>query len=199
MRERLILASASTSRAALLRAAGIDFEIEPAAIDEPRIKRLARVTGDTAISCALALSVEKARASSANYPDALVIGADQILVAGDEWFDKPAGLVEAQTQLRALRGRTHNLATAACVLRNGETLWQATSEPELKMRRFTDAFLDEYLAAEGESLLGSVGAYRLEGRGVQLFSQIAGDHFAILGLPLLELLGFLRQHGIARA
>jgi septum formation protein len=199
MPERLILASASPSRAALLRAAGVDFEIEPAAIDEARIKRLARVIGDSAISCALALSIEKARALSATYPDTLIIGADQILVAGDEWFDKPANLDEARAQLRALRDRAHKLATAACVLRDGEALWQATSEPELKMRPFTDAVLDEYLAAEGESLLGLVGAYRIEGRGVQLFSRIRGDHFSILGLPLLELLDFLRQRGIARA
>jgi septum formation protein len=199
MPERLILASASPSRAALLRAAGVDFEIEPAAIDEARIKRLARVIGDSAISCALALSIEKARALSATYPDTLIIGADQILVAGDEWFDKPANLDEARAQLRALRDRAHKLATAACVLRDGEALWQATSEPELKMRPFTDAVLDEYLAAEGESLLGLVGAYRIEGRGVQLFSRIRGDHFSILGLPLLELLDFLRQRGIALA
>jgi septum formation protein len=199
MPERLILASASPSRAALLRAAGVDFEIEPAAIDEARIKRLARVIGDSAISCALALSIEKARALSATYPNALIIGADQILVAGDEWFDKPANLDEARAQLRALRDRAHKLATAACVLRDGEALWQATSEPELKMRPFTDAVLDEYLAAEGESLLGLVGAYRIEGRGVQLFSRIRGDHFSILGLPLLELLDFLRQRGIALA
>jgi septum formation protein len=199
MPERLILASASPSRAALLRAAGVDFEIEPAAIDEARIKRLARVIGDSAISCALALSIEKARALSATYPNALIIGADQILVAGDEWFDKPANLDEARAQLRALRDRAHKLATAACVLRDGEALWQATSEPELKMRPFTDTVLDEYLAAEGESLLGLVGAYRIEGRGVQLFSRIRGDHFSILGLPLLELLDFLRQRGIALA
>jgi septum formation protein len=199
MPERLILASASASRAALLRSAGVDFQVEPAAIDEARIKRLARVIGDSAISCALALSIEKARALSDSHPDALIIGADQILVTGDEWFDKPANLDEARTQLRALRGRSHNLATAACVLRDGEALWQATSEPELKMRPFTDAFLEEYLAAEGESLLVSVGAYRIEGKGVQLFSRIHGDHFSILGLPLLGLLDFLRHRGIAPA
>ena len=197
MPEQLILASASSARAALLQAAAITFEIEPAPIDETRIRRLARATGDTAAACALAVAVEKARVVSGRHPEALVIAADQILVAGDEWFDKPANLDAARAHLVALRGRTHTLATAACVLCDGTTLWQATSQPELAMRRFSDAFLDAYVAAEGESLLGSVGAYRLEGRGVQLFSRIAGDHFAVLGLPLLELLDFLRQRGIA--
>ena len=196
MPERLILASASASRAALLRAAGVDFEIEPAEIDEARIKRLARAIDDSAISCALALSLEKARAVSARHPGALVVGADQILVAGDEWFDKPADLAAARAQLQALRGRPHSLATAACVLRDGIELWQARSTPELRMRAFSNAFLEAYVAAEGESLLASVGAYRIEGRGAQLFSRITGDHFAVLGLPLLELLDFLRQRGM---
>jgi septum formation protein len=196
MPEPLILASASSARAALLRAAGVRFEIEPAEIDEARIKRLARVTGDTAIACALALAVEKARAVSARNPGAVVIGADQILVAGEEWFDKPADREEARAQLRRLRGRAHVLATAACAIADGTVLWRATSEPELTMRSFSDGFLEDYTAAEGQVLLGSVGAYRLEGRGVQLFSRIAGDYFAILGLPLLELLDFLRTRGV---
>jgi len=196
MPEPVILASASSARAALLCAAGIRFEIEPAAIDEARIKRLARAIGDTAIACALALAVEKARTVSARNPGALVIGADQILVAGEEWFDKPADRDGARTQLRALRDRSHALATAACVMTDGAVLWQATSEPELAMRSFSDAFLEEYVEAEGDVLLGSVGAYRLEGRGVQLFCRIAGDYFAVLGLPLLALLGFLRERKV---
>jgi septum formation protein len=196
MPEPVILASASSARAALLGAAGVLFEIEPAAIDEARIKRLARAIGDTAIVCALALAVEKARTVSARNPGALVIGADQILVAGEQWFDKPADCEEARTQLRALRGRSHVLATAACVLADGAVLWQATTEPELIMRPFSDAFLEEYVLAEGDALLGSVGAYRLEGRGVQLFSRIAGDYFAVLGLTLLDLLGFLRERKV---
>jgi septum formation protein len=196
MPERLILASASSARATLLHAAGVPFEIEPAEIDEARIKRLARVTGDTAIACALALAIEKARTVSARNPGALVIGADQILVAGEEWFDKPADRNGVRAQLWALRGRAHVLATAACALADSSVLWQATSEPELTIRQFSAAFLEEYLAAEGESLFGSVGAYRLEGRGVQLFSGIAGDYFAVLGLPLLELLDFLRTREV---
>jgi nucleoside triphosphate pyrophosphatase len=197
MPERLILASASAARAALLREAGIPFEVRPVSIDEARIKRLARAIGDTAIACALALAAEKARAISRHDPEALVIGADQILVADEEWFDKPTHLAEAKKQLQRLRGRTHQLATAACAVCGGTTIWQAASMPELTMRPFSDAFLDVYVAAEDEALLGSVGAYRLERRGIQLFSGIAGDYFAVLGLPLLELLEFLRTRGVA--
>ena len=199
MPERLILASSSAARATLLRAAGLTFEIEPSAVEEARVKRLARATGDSAVACALALAMEKARVVSVRYTDALIIGADQILVSGEEWFDKPADLNEARMQLRALRGRSHVLATAVSVMRAGAPLWQATSEPALTMRDFSDAFLDSYIAAEGESLLGSVGGYRIEGRGVQLLSWITGDYFAVLGLPLLELLDFLRQGGVAQA
>jgi len=194
--ERLILASASSARAALLGAAGIAFAIEPAAIDEHRVKREARRAGDAATRCATTLAIAKACVVSRRHPEALVIGADQLLVAGTEWFDKPNDLVEARAQLQALRGRTHALATAACVAVGGVPLWRATSTPELTMRPFSDAFLDSYIAAEGEALLGSVGAYRLEGKGVQLFSRISGDHFAVLGLPLLEVLGYLRERGV---
>jgi septum formation protein len=194
--ERVILASASAARAGLLRSAGVDFTAEPAAIDESRLKRAARRRGESAIGCASALAAEKARTVSRRYPEALVIGADQILAIGTEWFDKPADLAEACAQLRVLRGRTHRLETAAVVARGEVLLWRATRAPEMCMRRFSDAFLEAYVAAEGEALLGSVGAYRLEGRGVQLFSRIKGDHFAVLGLPLLELLGFLRERGV---
>jgi septum formation protein len=194
--ERIILASASAARAALLEAAGVEFAIEPAAVDEARLKRGSRQAGDSAIGCASALAAEKACCISRRYPTALVIGADQILAIGAEWFDKPGDLAEARAHLRALRGRTHVLATAVCVACNGKKLWDATSAPELSMRWFSDAFLEAYIAAEGDVLLGSVGAYRLEGRGVQLFSRIVGDHFAVLGLPLIELLGFLRERGV---
>jgi septum formation protein len=192
----LILASASTARAALLQAAGVAFTIEPATIDEAAIKREYRDAGRDAHSCAMALAEAKGRAVATRNPEALVIGADQILVAGTEWFDKPNDLVEALVQLRRLRGREHTLVTAACVMRGQARLWQAITTPKLTMRRFGDAFLADYIEAEGNAVLGSVGAYRLEGRGVQMFARIEGDHFAILGLPLLELLEFLRGHGL---
>ena len=173
--------------------------IEPAGVDEAAIKREARHGGESAIGVAVILATEKARAVSERDPDSLVIGADQLLASGAVWFDKPRDLGEAREQLLGLRGRTHVLATAVCVAQNGVPVWRATSTPELTMRRFSEKFLDEYLAAEGEALLGSVGAYRLESRGIQLFSRIRGDYFAILGLPLLELLGFLRERRLLPA
>jgi septum formation protein len=191
----LILASASPVRARLLRDAGVAFRIEPAEIDEGRVKRAARAAGEAATACALTLASGKARDVSARHRNSLVIGADQILVLGNEWLDKPADLAAARTQLQMLRGRTHELATAAAVLRAGEPLWQTVSVPRLTMRIFSEDFLDWYIAAEDAALLGSVGAYRLEGRGVQLFSEIEGDHFAVLGLPIIELLEFLRECG----
>ena len=193
--EPIVLASASAARARLLEAAGVPVAIEPADIDEDRIKIAMREAGRSAMECALALAAEKAERVSACHTEALVIGADQILVAGAEWFDKPRSLAEARQQLQALRGRAHVLATAACVVCGGERLWHATAAPELTMRAFGKAFLEDYIASEGDVLLGSVGAYRLEGMGVQLFERMTGDHFAVLGLPLLELLHFLRSHG----
>lgn len=189
----MILASASRARARLLAGAGLAHLVEPAAIDEAAIKEACRAERRCAADCALALAEAKAQRISERQDRALVIGADQILVAGELWFDKPADLDEAGAQLRALRGRTHELATAVCVVQAGTRLWHTVSRPRLVMRNFSDAFLDGYIAREGVGLLELVGAYRLEGRGVQLFERVEGDHFAILGLPLLELLAFLRQ------
>lgn len=198
-RERIILASASVARASLLRAAGIDFVIEPAAIDEAPLKRESRQAGELALACATALATAKACHISRRRPEALVIGADQLLACGTEWFDKPATPAAAEAQLRALRGRTHRLATAVCVAEAGIPVWRAASEPELTMRQFSDEFLSNYLSCEGAAVLGSVGSYRLEGLGVHLFSRIGGDHFAVLGLPLLELCEFLRERGAIMA
>jgi septum formation protein len=180
----------------MLRAAGVDFIAEPADIDEAIVKTEFRTAGADPLACAMALAEAKARRVAVRHPGDVVIGADQILVAGDEWLDKPADLAEAANQLRCLAGRTHTLATAACAMRSDECLWQAGASPQLTMRRLGKTFLAEYIAAEGKAVLGSVGAYRIEGRGAQLFERIEGDHFAILGLPLIELLAFLRGRGL---
>jgi septum formation protein len=193
--ECLILASASAARQKLLADAGLEFIVEPARIDEALIKARFMADGHSAADCALALADAKARQVAADYRGGLVIGADQILVCGDVWFDKPASLPDARCQLQTLRGRTHKLVTAACIVQEHACIWQAETSAKLTMWEFSDAFLETYLAAEGTAVLGSVGAYRLEGRGIQLFAQVEGNYFAILGLPLLELLGFLRERG----
>jgi septum formation protein len=193
--ERLVLASSSAARQRLLADAGLEFRIEPARIDEGSIKARFTADGRSASDCALALAEAKARQVAADHPCGLVIGADQILVCGDAWFDKPASLADARCQLQRLRGRTHKLVTAACVVREDACIWQAETSAKLTMREFSDTFLETYLVAEGTAVLGSVGAYRLEGQGIRLFAQVEGDYFAILGLPLLELLGFLRERG----
>lgn len=193
---QLILASASETRRTLLAGAGLDFATEAARIDEAEVKQSARAEGSSADETALLLAELKANRVSRRTPEALVVGADQILVCEGTWFDKPADLPAARAQLLALRGRSHMLVSAVVCHRGGRRLWQHVARPRMTMREFTDAFLDAYLAAEQVRLLTSVGAYRLEGRGVHLFEQIEGDYSAILGLPLLPLLGFLRQHGM---
>lgn len=195
----LILASASTARAAILRNAGIAIAIEAAAVDEMEIKASFRAEGADGAACATALAEAKARRVSRRHPGALVIGADQILVASGRWFDKPPSRAAARDQLLALRGRTHELVSAICVVRDEKTLWHAVDIARLTMRNLTDDFLDRYLDAEDEAILSCVGAYRLEGPGAHLFSGIDGDFFSILGLPLLPLLDFLRGHGAVPA
>ena len=193
---RLILASASAARQALLTAAGLAFEVRPAAVDEVEVKRSARAEGVSADDAALLLAELKAHRIARLAPEALVIGCDQLLVCEDRWFDKPADMAEARTQLQALRGRTHTLVTAVLCQSGERRLWQHIARPRLTMRAFSDGFLSDYLALEGTNVTVSVGGYRLEGPGIQLFDAVAGDHAAVLGLPLLPLLGFLRQHGV---
>lgn len=195
----VVLASASPARQALLAAAGVPAAIEPAHVDEDEIKRALRAEGTSAIDAATTLAELKAGRISASVPGALVIGADQILVCHGEWFDKPRDMDHARAHLQALRGHDHGLATAAVVIRDGRRIWHHAETPRLTMRPFSDAFIDDYLARAGTDILTSVGAYRLEATGVQLFSRIEGDFFSILGLPLLPLLAFLREHGVVPA
>jgi septum formation protein len=195
----LLLASASAARRAVLEGAGLRFTAQAAAVDEAAIKESAKAEGLPAEEAAMLLSDAKARRLAARRPEALVIGADQMLVCEGRWFDKPPDMAAARVQLLALRGRGHLLVTATVCWRDGERVWQHLARPRLVMRDFSDSFLDAYLAAEGERVLGSVGAYRLEGPGVQLFRSVEGEHSAILGLPLLPLLGFLRDYGVLLA
>jgi septum formation protein len=192
----LVLASASAARCSLLEAAGLTLESVSARIDEAAVKQAAQAEGAPADEAALLLASLKAERVARTRRDALVIGCDQILVCDGEWFDKPGDAPAAADQLRRLRGRTHELVTAVVCHRNGEPVWQHVAKPRLAMRRFSDEFLGRYLAAEGDTVLASVGAYRMEGPGVLLFDRVEGEHAAILGLPLLGLLGFLRQHGV---
>jgi septum formation protein len=193
-KESLILASASTARAALLKGAGLDFETRPSHVDEDELKIRMRPEG--AEAAAHALAALKARHVAKEMPDALVIGADQLLDCDGEWLDKARDRNDAHRQLTLLRGRDHCLATAVCVVQGDEVLWRFAGSPRLRMRAFSDEFVEGYLDAAGEEAFGCVGAYRLEGLGAQLFEEIEGDYFTILGLPLLPLLGFLRGRGM---
>ncbi len=196
---RLILASASASRRALLAAAGLTFDVQPAQVDEAEVKRSAKADGASVEATALRLAELKAREVARQAPDAVVIGADQILLCDDAWFDKPDCVAAAREQLRRLRGRLHVLVTAVLCQQGERRLWHHIVRPRLNMRQFTDAFLDDYLAALGEEVTTTVGAYRLEGLGIHLFEQVEGEQSAILGLPLLALLEFLRQFGVLTA
>jgi septum formation protein len=190
----ILLASASRVRARLLAEAGVAFEVRRAGIDEAEVK--ARLVADGVTPKVLAERLAEAKAMSvpAGRED-LVIGADQTLELDAQLFDKAETVAESRRRLERFRGRTHALHTAAVIVRNQQAVWQATSTSRLTMRAFSDAFLDAYLQSHGDAALSSVGCYLLEGAGVQLFERIDGDYFAILGLPLIELLEALRAEG----
>ena len=172
------------------------FEAVGSGIDERVAKANTLARGGAAAEAAFELAALKAR--SIERPGAVVLGCDQILVCDGAWFDKPINLRGARTQLQTLRGRTHTLQTAIIAMLDGAEIWRYGDTPRLTMRPFTDAFLDAYLTLEGAAVLNSVGAYRLEGIGVHLFDRIEGEHSAILGLPLMPLMGFLRRCNVVR-
>jgi septum formation protein len=192
----LILASGSAGRAALLRAAGLRFRVVPAAIDEAAVKQSAEADGLEVDRTALLLAELKGQRVSRRHASAVVIGADQILECDGRRFDKPADLAEARAQLMALRGRQHRLVTAVVCLRDGAAIWTHMAAPVMTMRAFSATWLEAYLAQEGEEVLSSVGAYRIEAAGIQCFSAVEGAQSAVIGLPMLPLLAFLRQHGV---
>lgn len=192
----IVLASASPTRAAILRNAGLTFDVAAAGIDETAIKQSLLGDGANGAAIADALAELKAVRVSQRRPGAFVIGADQVLVCDGALFDKPADLGAARSALLALRGRSHELVSAAVVARDGAPIWRHGDTAYLQMRPFSETFLDHYLADMGQSAVASVGAYQVEGLGIQLFSRITGDHFTILGLPLLPLLDFLRSHDL---
>lgn len=190
----LILASKSAARRAVLDGAGVPYEARVSGVDEDAVKTAMLAEGAGPRDVADALAELKAVKISRG-TDAFVIGSDQTLDLEGRLYDKAETLEAARERLRLLRGRTHRLHSAVVVAKDGAPIWREVVTASLTMRTFTDAFLEDYLATEGPQALGSVGCYRLEGPGAQLFSRIEGDYFAILGLPLMGLLDLLRRHG----
>jgi septum formation protein len=196
--QRLVLASASPHRRRLLLAAGLVFDVVPAAVDEAASKRVLLSTGADGPTIAVSLAAEKALLVSGKVPDALVIGADQVLTCEGQLFDKPGNLATARGHLRQLRGRTHHLHTGVVLAHEEAIVWQGIDTAGLEMRPFSDDFLESYLLAAGAAIWGTVGAYEIEGIGIQLFASLSGDTSTIIGLTMLPLLSELRARGVIR-
>jgi septum formation protein len=196
--QRLVLASASPHRRRLLLAAGLVFDVVPAAVDEAASKRALLSAGADVPTIAVSLAGEKALLVSGKFPDALVIGADQILACEGQLFDKPGNLTAAREQLRQLRGRTHHLHTGVVLAHDQAIVWQSIDTASLEMRPFSDDFLESYLLGAGAAIWGTVGAYEIEGVGIQLFASLSGDTSTIIGLTMLPLLRELRARGVIR-
>lgn len=195
----LVLASASPSRRAMLEAAGLACLVDPPAVDEDSIKQAMRADGAGPADVAEALAEMKAKQVSRRHPNAMVIGADQMLECGTIWFDKPADRDHARGHLQALRGKSHRLIASVVVVQNEARQWHFNGSVTMTMRPFSDGFLGDYLDRAGDKVLTSVGAYQLEGLGAQLFNKVDGDYFTVLGLPLLPLLDYLRTRGVLTA
>lgn len=191
----LILASQSPFRRMLMENAGLSFTTEAARIDERAVETALAARNPSPQDVAETLAIEKAREVAGRHPGALVIGSDQTLSLDGRVFHKPADMVEAKSHLASMAGRTHSLNCGIALVRDGETLWSDVSVAHLTMRPLSESFIDRHLSRVGDKVLASVGAYQLEGEGVQLFERIDGDYFTILGLPLLPLLAKLRDLG----
>jgi septum formation protein len=198
MSDPIILASKSQARTGVLKGAGVPFEVAVAGVDEDAVKTAMLAEGASPRDIADALAELKAVKISRSRPG-FVVGADQTLEFDGGLYDKAETLEAARERLKLLRGKPHVLHSAVVVAKDGAPIWREVVSATLTMRDFSDAFLEDYLATEGEHALGSVGCYRLEGPGAQLFARIEGDYFAILGLPLLGLLDLLRRHGAVGA
>lgn len=192
----LILASASPGRAQILRNAGVSFDVVPARVDEEAMKDSLLANKTPHQNIADALAEMKAIKISNAHPAAMVLGADQVLSFQGRLVSKCADMTSARALLASLRGHSHDLYSAVVLAKGGQPVWRHVAKASLWMRNTSDALLDEYLAQGGQDLLGRVGCYGIEDRGIQLFERIEGDYFSILGLPLLPVLNVLRQHGV---
>jgi septum formation protein len=195
MPEKLILASGSPFRKSLLANAGVDFRAVPPTVDERTLEAPLENSGVTPEEVAQILAEAKAANVSETNPGTLVLGCDQTLSLGDKVFHKPRDMEDARRHLLALSGRTHHLNSAAVLVRDGQTLWRHVGIASLTMRELDPAFIGRHLARVGDKALSSVGAYQIEGEGIQLFEKIEGDYFTIVGLPLLPVLAALREFG----
>lgn len=191
----LVLASGSASRRMLLTAAGVDYVADPADLDEDALMAQLRADGANAERIAEELAAQKALHVSRRHPGALVLGGDSVIAFGDRLLSKCATIDEARALLRALSGREHLLVSAAALAKDGQVLWLKDSPCRMHVRKLSEEFLDDYLKREGAAILSSVGCYRFEAMGSQLFERVEGDYFSVLGLPLLPVLAALREQG----
>ena len=195
----LILASKSEARQALLRQAGLDFEVVSAPIDEPALRAAAEAEGAGADDIALLLAEMKGERVAASRPDAMIIASDQLLLCEGALYGKPRNLAEAKTQIQSLSGKRHQLISAVILFDKGKRIWHHIARPEITFHDLDEAAIDDYLAYFGDEALYSPGSYFLEGPGIHLFADIFGDYYSILGLPMMALLPQLKLHGLRLA